>query len=255
MKWESMEIRRSLMSKPMMVGLVLCFLCLLYGGKDHMNMSAANFLDVFIFAQTDGTTCIIAILFPLLAVLPAGTAYRSERQQGYYALVCQKMGFMRYCRMKLWNSFLCGTLVLGIPHLLFFFVCILSGFGQKMTGQNVAISFLPQIYQQYPVMYGFILVANSALCGAVFSILGLGISAWVTNKYIAAFLPFAYYVFSGVVLIEIHPAWNAITLFSLNQYAKADMTTILVYDSLLLATGIFLFFTGVDNDDQIPFFA
>lgn len=245
-----MEIKRCVLSKKMLAGMGLCFLALLYGGCDILPERFYNFVEVLIFAQTDNTIAVLGVLFPLLAVIPAGTGYRSDRQEGYYGLVCRKMPTWRYCRIKMINGILGGALVLGIPNLLYYIVCIAVHPGFSALNSHVPINFMPGLYESAPLLYGGILVLNSAVCGSVFSLLGLGISAWVPNKYVAAFIPFAYCIFSGIVLDQFSRRLNAVMLFDLNTHSWSDnIWAVVVYDIVLLAAGAVLFLTGVYRDD------
>lgn len=65
---------------------------------------------------------------------------------------------------------------------------------------------------------------------------------------VIAALPFAYLIFSGMVLANIHPWLNAINLYPLCAYG-ADVKVYIVYDAVLLCIGIFLFVTGVYYED------
>ena len=249
MKWEFGEMHRSIFNKKMSIGMIISFVSLCYGSKDIMRFQTIGFLDTFIFSQTDSTTAIIALLFPIIAVLPVGTMYRSERQNGYYSLVRSKMSRMRYCRIKLVNAFLAGALVIGVPNFLFLIICFWVKRGMVGAESHIAVSFLSMLYFNKPMLYGMLLTGNAALCGGIFSLLELGVSAWIKNKYVAVIVPFGYYIFSAMVLFYISPWMNAIILFALNQYAEENIVIIIIYDLFLTVGGIILFIAGTYYED------
>lgn len=246
MKWVYNELHRAVFSKRMLLGLALCLASLWYGCYD-CDSPNTGYIDLFLFAQGYSPTAIIALMFPLIAVLPFGMTYREERQSGYYFLVCSKTGRIKYCLIKLLYAFLTGILAVGLPNFLLLLICLLIKQG-LLCESSIAIGFLWSLYCDHPLLYGLLIVANSALCGGIFSLLGIGISAWIKNKYLAALLPFVCYIFSGMVLSYIHPWLNAIELFVLNAYEAGAMLYI-VYDSVLLGAGILLFITGVYHED------
>ena len=171
MHWEIEEIRRAILSKKMTIGLLIGFISMLYGGKYIIDSPNINFIDTFIFAQTDNTTAIIGLIFPILAVLPVGTSYRDEKSCGYYALLRSKMKRGRYLRIKLIVSALSGSVVIALPNLLFLILVIIVK-GIKINGEsNVAISFCTNIYFSSPLLYACLLIINVAICGAILSIL------------------------------------------------------------------------------------
>lgn len=250
MNWEIEEIKRMLFSKKMIIGLLLGFIAMLYGSQYILNNHNINFIDTFIFAQTDNTTAIMGLLVPILAVLPASTSYRDELSCGYYYFLKSKMKIKRYLHVKLFCTALSGAIVIGVPNLLFFIISIIVK-GIYVDGESdVGISFFADIYESAPISYGCLLIINAAVCGAIFAILGIGISAWVKNKYLAMIIPFSYYIFSGMVLININPWLNAISIFCVNQYWDFNIFAIVFYDFILFFVGVVLFVTGVNYENR-----
>lgn len=250
MRWEKVEINRAVLDRKMTASLLIGFFAMMYGGTGVLSSPNVDFIDTFIFAQTDNTTALMGLIFPIIAVLPIGASYRDERSCGYYFLLRTKILRKRYLRIKLIVSALSGAIAVGIPNLLYLILVMIIK-GIYADGESdVALSFLTDIYYAKPLAYAGLLVINAAVCGAVFAVLGMGISAWVKNKYLAMILPFAYYIFSGMVLSYVNPHLNAISLFSVNQYQTANGFAIFTYDLILLLTGVILFITGVVYEDE-----
>lgn len=93
-----------------------------------------------------------------------------------------------------------------------------------------------------------IFVLNAAVCGAIFAVLSLGVSAVIRNRYAALLLPFCYYMFSGIVLVQFNIKWNAIAVFALNEYATASIEAVMIYDVVLLCFGIGLYLIGIHRN-------
>lgn len=247
MNWNHQELRRAAFNKRTFLAIALSFASLLYGCYDS-DSSHTGYIDLFLFSAGHGTTSVLVLLYPVIAALPFAMTYRKERQSGYYGLISRKTGRIRYCFTKTSCVFLTGMLVIGLPVFLFLLICLAYKQGLICERAIDNLGFLDLLYLRHPFLYGLVFSVNTGLCGGIFSLLGLGISAWVKNKYITALLPFAYLIFSGMVLANIHPWLNAINLYPLCAYG-ADVKVYIVYDAVLLCIGIFLFVTGVYYED------
>lgn len=246
------EMKRALTSFNTRIGLILCFLCLLIGGLDMLILAPEiiDFADTFTYAQTSGTSAFISLVFPILACLPYSHSYITEYKSGYNNYLFSKMKSNQYIKIKLIITGVVGGFVIAAPTLLFFFICLIRKGTVLTSDSGNIIIFFKRLYFTNPVLYILMLILNSFLCGSIFAILGLGISTWIKSKYAAIFIPFCFYIFSGIVLAPINRNLNAITLFCVNQYAKVYEVNVLMYDFLLLLIGIGLFYTGVHKNEK-----
>lgn len=246
------ELRRVFTSFNTKISLILCFLCLLIGGFDMLRLDPEiiDFADTFTYAQTSGTSAFISLAFPILCCLPYSHSYVTEYKTGFINYLLSKMKKNQYIKIKLIITGFMGGTVIAVPTLLFFFICLIRKGTQLTSDSGNIIIFFKSIYFSNPVLYILILILNSFLCGTIFAILGLGISTWIQNKYAAIFLPFCFYIFSGIVLGSVNRNLNAITLFCVNQYNKVNEINIFIYDLILLIIGVGLFYTGVHKDER-----
>ena len=91
---------------------------------------------------------------------------------------------------------------------------------------------------------------HAAILGTVFALFGLGMSAVVKNRYIAALLPFCYCIFSSSILSSlINKSLAALDLLPLQMYYYTEVYpmgfwTIPIYEALLAVVGLLLFWGG-----------
>ncbi len=238
------ELRRGLCSRRMLFSMAVCIVCLIIAGNEDIAFPTVDFLDVMMSALTDSTYALLVFLFPVLVCIPFSLTWREEVESGYYYLAIGKLGEKKYRVVKAAVNVICGIFSFLLPCIVYY-LAILAVKGTDLSDSvNHAYNFWEDLREARPVLYGWVLVLNTGVCGAVFSSLGLGISTWVPNKYVACLLPLCFYIFSGAVLIDVNPYWNAVTLYSLNEYNATEPFYILIYDVLLFTAGLVLFVSG-----------
>ena len=138
---------------------------------------------------------------PILAVLPAAAAFCDDYNSGYIKSILSRTSKGRYIREALLCSSIAGGLAVFLP-------CFLSGLfylanGKLNTPENgngwgYSTSFDETVYagMQYVwsgLLLALMLMALAFLFGAVWSGVGLLVSALLPNKYLALAAPFALY--------------------------------------------------------------
>lgn len=83
--------------------------------------SAYKFWIVNDFLQP--TTDLFFILLPLLAVIPYGWSYASEKKSGYFQQMLSRVSRLKYFSSKALATFLSGAFVVAIPVVLNFIMC------------------------------------------------------------------------------------------------------------------------------------
>jgi len=243
------EFFRAFCNRKTISAFSLSFLCLLIGAYEPLKYSSKlyDFADTFIMAQTTGVASLIALLFPLICSLPYSTSHITECESGYINYIFTKTERKLYIKTKLIVNGLVGGFVISIPCFIIFIIIIMfKGLNLSVDSGSV-INFYKDFYLSYPILYVLFLILNSFICGFIFANLGLGISAFIKNKYIVAVLPFCYYIFSAIVLSNFSIYFNAVTLFDIHQYAEQSRIGIYIYDFILLIIGVMLFSLGVQK--------
>lgn len=181
---------------------------------------------------------------PILAVLPAATLFCEDYNSGFLKSILSRVEKRRYIRETLLCSSIAGGLAILIP-------CFLSGLFYLMNGRLVTVEnqfmrnyttvFDETVYAQMQYIWGGLLLALllmvlAFLFGAIWSNLGLLVSAVFPNKYLALAAPFALYFSIHLILYRL----EALLVFSPVNMLMPDTTFIpfttypLVYEVFLL---------------------
>lgn len=247
------ELNRALFSKSFAAASLLTFAMLLTGGCDFVleylsgYISPGTYLEKFLISFGYGMTSLIAVLFPIVVMIPYTLSYRKERDSGYQQLMVLKSSAKTYRIAKATAAACSGFLVFFLPNLCWLLICrFMLGTGSTKYPILYGVGFAESLYKTYPFLYGLIYVFNAGIQGAVFALLGLGLSAVIRNRYLAVLLPFCYCIFSAAVLDAYNRGLNALSLMVIGQYYNAVIgySGIVVYDIILVILGCILFIGG-----------
>ncbi len=251
------ELHRAFCSKSFWTACILGFVMLVIGGWEYVEyyftgyISQGTYLEKFLVSYGYGAASLIAVMFPVLAVVPYCMSYRKDMDSGFRVYLNIKGSVGKYRSAKLLAVSGSGFSALFIPCLLWLLICcFILKTGKTEFSIIHGIYFAEGLYTYAPFLYGMIYVCNAGLQGAVFSVLALGLSSVIKNKYLAAFLPFCYCIFTAAVLDTYNMALNALTLFTIGQYFNDTIGYwgILAYDAILAMLGCGLFLWG-DNTE------
>lgn len=254
-----LEMKRALYCKSFIATCIVNFIMLLIGGCDYIfatlsgYASPGTYLEKYLVSFGYGMTSLLAILFPIAAILPYALSYRKERDSGFYSLLILKGKRTTYRKAKVVAVACSGFVAFVLPNLVWYLVCFfLLGTGSTKYPIIYGVGFAEEIYTAYPFWYGLIYVVNAGVQGAVFSVLGLGLSAVIHNKYLAALLPFCYCIFSTAVLDAYCRGLNALSLMVIGQYCNSVLGYwgIVIYDVILMILGCGLFVVGDKYDSK-----
>lgn len=253
------EMKRALFSKSFIAACMAGLAMLVLGGWDyvagyfHGLVLPGTYTEKFLISYGYGTMSLMAVLFPIQALLPYAMSYRKETDSGFCYLLILKSTRRQYYLGKLAGVACSAFLAFVIPCFLWYLVCcFVLKTGSTEFSIIYGIDFAKDLFKTSPFAYGMIYVGNAGIQGMVFAILGLGLSAVIRNRYLAALLPFCFCMFSASVLDSYDRGLNALSLFVPGQYRSEAVGYwgILLYDAVLLCLGAGLFFKGVWHEGK-----
>lgn len=187
----------------------------------------------------------------MVAALPYATTYVREYKSGYLRCERIRKGQAHYIVGKLVASFFYGGFALAIPVGVY-------AIQLSLTRENTAplldengnsfVSYLRDFALASPKGYMAMSVGIVFLCGAVFSVLALGISTWIKNEFLTIVLPFAMCI---LVAILSPVGWfNFLLLFCPSEYGLVQTWQLVVMGVALLMVGVLLFVFGVKCNEK-----
>lgn len=147
---------------------------------------------------------------PILAVLPATTLFCEDYNSGYIKSIFSRAEKKRYIRETTVCSIIAGGLAIFIPSLFSSIFYIANG--KLNTAENMAFNystvFDETVFSKLQFVWGglllvILLLLLSFLFGAIWSNIGLCISAMIPNRYIALAAPFALYFATHLIFYRI----------------------------------------------------
>lgn len=147
---------------------------------------------------------------PILAVLPATTLFCDDYNSGYVKYILNRVEKKQYIRETIICSSIAGGLAIFLPSLITSIFYIVNG--KPNTPENAGINYFTvfdeTVYSQLQFVWeGMLLVILllilAFLFGAIWSNVGLCISTFIPNRYVALAAPFALYFIMHLVFYRI----------------------------------------------------
>lgn len=234
------DLYRAILSPYFLLGTLASLLVLCMGG---VGMAEKTVPAVLAFEHSYAFNNVIDLLF-LSSTLAYAAQFASEWQSGYYRPVVMRSSPTQYALSKCAATGIAGGLSLAAGALMFMLWLCLSR--NKLLPDKGAIEVEVFMFRE-PLRMGSI--ALFFLCylywlflvGLFFSILGLTVSGWFPNQYVACASPFVAGFLINKVFQAIKPTppnWvNPVLLAASRTFTFSTIPT------LLLGTGIFLLYS------------
>ncbi|MGC8691263.1 MAG: hypothetical protein ACP5SP_07480 [Caldisericum sp.] len=178
-----------------------------------------NAFDAFIYGAY---YWVLPAIAPLIAVLPFAASLITDRSSGYVTFILSRTSFRKYITSKFFANLLAGGISISIPLLIIYGVINIfypRGFppvpapGEAWVNVRIPYVSLPgpmgYLYLTKTDLYVFFLIGLSFIFGATYASLGLALSLFLHNKYVALATPFVLYMIGGMVADMLgKSAWN-----------------------------------------------
>lgn len=147
---------------------------------------------------------------PILAVLPASTLFCEDYNSGYIKSILNRVEKKRYVQETIICSTIAGGLAIFFPSLIASIFYIINGKANtpENSGINYFTVFDETVYSKLQFVWGgmmmvILLLILAFMFGAIWSNVGLCISIFIPNRYIALASPFALYFITHLVFYRI----------------------------------------------------
>lgn len=210
------DLRRAVGSLGMLlalgIGLVLLlepvFHVLFPMGGRHSAGAKDDYINLFFSSLALGGYLIFT---PLISVLPAVVPFCDEINTGYYQFVVVRKGRARYLFSRWLSNAMAGGLATAGPLVLLAGIALLrcEPYTQQMMDEGSFSPLHSSIFAPFETVGGGLLVVGilvglAFLFGAVWSTVGLGVAAWIPNRYVGLCAPFVLFFFLHLVCSFLH---------------------------------------------------
>lgn len=206
-----------------------------------------NAYDAVVWSQNT----IIALLVPIIAVLPFADSLTLDRTSGYLRSILTRTSYRRYLWAKITAGVLAGGCAVALPLLGLFAITYLfypHGLNlvpetQRMPLQPNALGPFGALYQSTPALYIFALAATCFVGGGVYALLGLAIATFTDKRYLVLATPLMLYHMATFVIANLGLSqWLLYSAFA--PQIVIDVTWVNVFPTLgliaLISTFILL---------------
>ncbi|MGZ0086540.1 hypothetical protein ACWNXI_13460 [Caldibacillus thermoamylovorans] len=240
------ELKRAFFSRNMLISQLLIFACIFIGSFEFLfhEYPGVNAIYLFMYSYSEGTSAILSLLFPVLVSLPFAASYVTDVRTGFIHYISYRMSRKKYLVIRLLVNGLASGYVMASSLLVSFVIFLLIKKFDVSVVDTLQITVLRRVYEHSPVLFVWMMILNSFVCGGVFSTLALGISPLIRNHYLTIVFPFAFYIISGTLLAQINKFLNAAMLFDLEYDPNLKISYVALYDFILLSIGVALFLIG-----------
>lgn len=232
----------------MLLALSIAFVCLLIGGYEPLFLySDTDFAYVFFNSVCAGTSCILALIYPMIATLPYAASYSEAKRTGYINYEYMKVRKCKYVVTKILTVGISGGIAIAVPVFSILIVSLISK-GPSIDNSTIIsyISHGKELFIQSPIYYCLLYVVNSFICGFILAVLGLTISTYTTSKFLVNIVPFGIFIFGSMFFANININLNPITLLDINSYNESNVLFSNVYKIILLSIESFIIWKRVD---------
>lgn len=207
----------------------------------------------------NGDRSLLTILGPLIATLPFSAQHVENSKSGTMKYLVARMGYKKYFNSNFIINFLISFITFAFGMVIFFIGCF--AFFSKdinvdaymgMTG----VSAYKKLIDKSALIYIFVIILHCGFVGASYSSLGLALSYFIKNKFVAWIGPFIiatigslFAMFLGLTKLE------PMAIFDVSRVQ--GMTPVFVISYLLISLflayilSLLKFKKDVENDEEI----
>ena len=252
-----LQLKRELFSFPMFISIVIGLVFLLHPLCIPLFMSikyASPFDYVFIF-YTPHSGGVFDLFAPALAVLPAATVFCDDYNSGYIKSITMRTTKKKYIAERLLCNSIAGGFALAIPVLFIFAISLIFGepYLRSSIPDGFSTFYADTVFENIQFVWGGLLVsviviALTFLFGMVWASIGLCVSAFLTNRYIALAFPIILYYSINILFSRLgFTMLSPVNTIMPNAYMTPSLVYVLVFQFILLFTSAILFVFGVNR--------
>lgn len=194
------------------------------------------------------------LLLPLIATLPYGNSYVTDKKTGYIKNIYTRTKKQKYISAKYVAVFLSGAVAVVLPLLLNFYLTSMalpSILPDSASGSSVVFTYSKwsEIFYTNPFVFELLYILTAFVFSGLIATSALISGYFINNKFIVVFVPMLFYVFlssladiSGIAQLDLMRIINP-------SQGYGDTLTVIVYAVVLLvATFIPFYLCEVKSD-------
>lgn len=256
-------IPRVMRSRKFFLSILIILLSMIFSLTAFIEEGMEYFLKhdyVMTFLQGyNGDRSLLVILGPLIATLPFSAQHVENSKSGTMKYLVARMGYKKYFNSNFIINFLTSFITFAIGMVIFFIGCF--AFFSKDLNMDAymgmtGVSTYKMLANKSAILYILAIILHCGFVGACYSSLGLALSCFIKNKFVAWIGPFIiatigslFAMFLGLTKLE------PMAIFDVSRVQ--GMTPVFVISYLLISLflayilSLLKFKKDVENDEEI----
>lgn len=244
-KFLKQDLKRAICSKNFLAATLICFISFIVGIYPFLRFTFKGSIYLFLRAHSQGTSSILCLIAPLIVSIPFSNSYCIDTQSKLINYIYLRIGRKKYFISRVISNGLAGGFSIALPLSLLFVILSLI-FGIKPVYMGDVRGAFGDVYNSSQFRYVLILIVLAFIFGIVYSTLGLAISTFINNKYLAIIFPFFVYFIPGLLFGSFGIAYlEPSTTFDPSVNIYATKFTIIIEQAFIFATSVIVTYIGM----------
>lgn len=244
MKRILLELKRYIISPIFAVAVLAALAIMVYPNFDSLKAIFINPLSYLYYISRVHAFGTFDLFAPVIAAAPCSAAFYNDFGSGYCKFILPRTSRIKYLLSKIFTCGITGGLAVFLPNFVFFI--FLFAFGKEHSSdinllQGSVLGNIEHTNNGLNVMV--ILLLLSFLFGIAWSLIGLAVSAFIPNKYVALVAPFMIYfaLSTALSLTDESLVFSPINMLYPNYSKIPSIAFCFIYQLILIATASVIF--------------
>ena len=210
------ELRRSLLSWPFWLSVFLCAAIYISPFWDMMGdfVTRTSNLDYFYLFGVSHDLTFLWHVAPFLSCIPFAASFADERVCGMHRMLIVRQGKKKYFAKRMFSVWFSGYSVIALGMMLSMGIWIILGRKPIAEGYDMSITYIANYHWSYVLGEGHFIRTMLVAClynglyGGLWALMGLAVTAYIPNRYVAVVAPFLVYFFTFLICTFISQPYN-----------------------------------------------
>ncbi len=243
MNYISKMCQRALLSKKFVVAVVILWVTMGFAivdfGKFVVDITfESDYIDAFLKSYS-GSWSLLPVFAPLLVAIPFAAQHIENQKSGTIKVLVSRLGENKYFNSIFFTNLIVSFLVFFVGMVLY--LTMLYVFFSKNVDivsfhDELKCSAYGDYFKNNPLAYVFLIIVHCSIVGCVFSTVGLSISYFINNKFIAWVSPFVISIITSIFALYLNVTkFEPTAVFDVTSVSYTTVPFIIGYVIVTLA--------------------
>lgn len=247
------EFKRSIFSINTVIAFFLCFICIFIAGSDQsmdFYMTNKNAVTFFLL-QVDGSRNILILFTPLIVAIPYSSSYALDKKNNFLSNIYIRMDRRKFLFIRAFVNAIVGSSIVAFSLMITLLTSFVVFFKYSInlpSGYNIRKSrIFSNVYNFHPIEYALLVIFLFFIAGLIFSTIGLAISSFIVNEYLAIIFPFIFSIVEAIIAaaVGIEHVFSFLYIINPSFYMHSTIQELILQQLEFGILSIVIFYIGV----------